>query len=180
MYKIRIVEPFPCSVQETYEATSRDFDPLAKYIPNVTLIKTLVHETLDDGRERWALKFHGDGAIPLIARPVINPSMLRWKEELVCNPKDMTIEWSIVTDHFTDHFKCVGITYNREKPGGGSEVEVKGVMELTLRHIPGFPDSLVQKAAALFEPFVGKLIEPNLRKFYQAVKKRMANESKIK
>jgi len=177
MYKFKIREPFPCSVGKTYEITTTDFDSLAKYIPNVTKIVTEETEQLEDGRTRYMLWFNGEGAIPAIARPVIKPSMLRWREEMICNPDDMTIEWRVITEHFTDHVKCGGKTYNRETEKG-SEVVVDGEFEITLKHLPGFPDGLVRKAARACEPFIGRLIQPNLKKFYRAVKRRLKDEEK--
>ena len=77
----------------------------------------------------------------------------------------------IKTDYFTEYFNCSGITNNVEK-GSGSEIVIEGVLEVTLKSLPGFPDKLVQKVVKLFEPFVGKLIAPNIKEFYQAIKKR--------
>lgn len=171
MYKFKVTEPFSCTKEKAYEVTSRDFEGLEKYIPNVTLIKTEAHETLEDGRERWMLKFHGDGAIPALARAIVKPDMLRWKEEMICNPADMTIEWSVITQYYTEYFHCSGITYYREK-GPVSVVEIDGKLWVDPMKIPGIPDSLVRKAILLLEPFVGKLIAPNLGKFYKAIKKR--------
>ncbi|MEW6203174.1 MAG: hypothetical protein AB1546_14440 [bacterium] len=179
MYKFKHKESFPCPAREAFEAGTRDFEDLGKYIPNVTKIEVLHHETLDDGRKRWLLKFHGDGAIPLIARAVIKPRMLRWKEEMICNPGDMTIEWSIETYYFTEHFHCAGKTHYYDR-GSTCDVVVDGCLNVTLSHLPGFHDVLVRKAVQLLEPFVGRLIAPNLGKFYKAIKRRLKVEGKIR
>lgn len=178
MYKFKYVERFPCSKEAAYEGTTCDFDGLEKYIPNVTAIKVLADEKMDDGRHRWLLHFRGDGAIPAIARRVVKPKMLRWKEEMICNPDDLTIKWDIETEYFTEHVHCGGTTYYRDNPKG-SEVLVDGYFEVTLTHLFPFPDSLVRKAVKLLEPFVGKLIAPNLGKFYRACKKRMKDQGKL-
>ncbi|MFH1539454.1 MAG: hypothetical protein ABIH66_10880 [bacterium] len=178
MYKFKHVERFPCSKEAAYEGTTVSFDGLEKYIPNVTRIKVLADETTDDGNHRWLLHFHGDGAIPAIARAVVKPGMLRWKEEMICNPKDLTIKWEIITDYFTEHVHCGGTTYYKDTPKG-SEVLIDGYFEVTLSHLPPFPDVLVKKAVKLLEPFVGRLIAPNLGKFYKACKKMMKDQGKL-
>lgn len=175
MYKFRFNEPFPCTAMETYDATTSNFEPLVKYIPNVTKIKITSQEKMEDGSTRMMVKFHGDGAIPLIARSVIKPEMLRWDEEMICNPEDMTIKWTVKAAHFSEHVHCGGLTRNVQN-GNGSEVVLEGYLDITLSHLPGLPDGLVRKAVEMVEPFIGKLITPNLKKFYQAVKKNMADK----
>lgn len=177
MYKFKFTEAFPCSAKETYDATTSNFEPLVKYIPNVTKIKITQEEKLENGGKRMIVKFHGDGAIPAIAKAVIKPDMLRWEEELICDPEELTIKWSVKTEHFTEFVNCGGLTRNVRK-GDSSEVVLEGYLDITLSHLPGLPDGLVKKAVQMVEPFIGKLIAPNLRKFYQAVKKNMAAEKK--
>lgn len=175
MYKFKIVERFPYPLDVTFDATTKDFDPLQKYVPNVTMIKTEKQEMLDDNREFFLLRFHGDGAIPAVARPVVKPKMLRWNEELVCDHEKYTIEWKIITDYFTEHVHCSGITYYYEEEKG-TRVEVNGTFDITLKRLPGLPDRLVQKAVKIVVPFIGRLAEPNLKDFYKAVKRRMKDE----
>ncbi|MBF0100573.1 MAG: hypothetical protein HQK77_06655 [Desulfobacterales bacterium] len=175
MYQFTIVEPFNYPLRQTYEATTKEFDPLQPYIPNVTLIKTLECTEISPHCVRWYLRFHGDGAIPAIARPVINPTMLRWNEILICDHEHLTIEWEIIADHFTEHVHCKGITYYHEAPHG-TNVEIQGTFAITLDHLPGLPDYVVKKAVNIVEVFIGKLIEPNIKRFYQAVKQRMEDE----
>ena len=52
--------------------------------------------------------------------------------------------------------------------------------DLYFHLLPGFPDSLVQRAVRAFEPFVGKFIEPNLSRFYKAMKRCMKDRGQLK
>lgn len=178
MYRFKYTERFPCSKEKAFEGTTCDFDGLEKYIPNITRIKTLSKQELPDGSVDWLLHFHGDGAIPLVARSVVKPTMLRWKEEMLCNPNDLTIEWKIIADHFTEHVNAGGKTYYKDS-AGGSEVLIEGYLDVALSHLPPFPDSVVKQAVKLLEPFIGRLIAPNLGKFYQAIKKRMKERGQL-
>ncbi len=175
MYKFKLIEHFPYPLDVTFEATSKDFDPLQKYVPNVTKIKTKKQEMLEDGREFFLLRFHGDGAIPAIARPVIKPKMLRWHEEMICDHEKKIIEWKVITDYFTEYVHSSGFTYYYEEEKG-TKVVIDGTFDITLKRLPGLPDRLVQKAVKIVVPFIGKLAEPNMKDFYKAVKKRMNDE----
>ncbi|HOY63386.1 MAG: hypothetical protein BWY28_00130 [bacterium ADurb.Bin236] len=171
MYKFKVIEPFACDKEKAFETTTRDFDGLEKHIKNVTMIKTETHEKSPEGVERWMLMFHGDGAIPLIARAVVKPDMLRWREELICDPRDLTIKWKIITNHFTEYFHCDGVTHYIDAPEG-SRVEIDGRLWVDPMKIPGISENLVRRAIEKLEPFIGALISPNLKVFYKAIKKR--------
>jgi len=179
MYKFKYKERFNCDAKTAFAGTTGDFAGIEKYVPNITKVEILSHEVKDGGDFRWLLKFHGDGSIPLVARAVIRPDMLCWNEELLCDPRALAIDWKIETYFFKEHFKCGGHTTYIDLPGG-SEMIVDGFLNVTLSHLPGFPDHLVKRAVAAFEPFVGKFVEPNLSRFYKAMKKRMADRGELK
>ncbi|MBF0227230.1 MAG: hypothetical protein HQK76_17425 [Desulfobacterales bacterium] len=178
MYQIYIEEFFPYPVRDTFEATTKEFDPLQKYIPNLTLLKTVETKMLDEGRKWWNLRFHGDSAIPAVARPIIKPSMLRWTQHMVCDHNEMTIEWKIITDYFTEHIECSGMTYYHTEKDG-TKIEIDGNFSITLEKIPGIPSIIVRKAVAIVEPFIGRLITPNMKEFYSAIKKRIKEEKLV-
>jgi len=175
MYHFNIHEFFPYSVRETFEATSKDFDSVQEYVPNLTLLKTLEQKQMGEGKVYWLLRFHGDGALPSLARPVIKPEMLRWHEEMICDHEKMTIEWKVITDYFTEHIHCGGITYYHEAEGG-TDVEIKGSLSITLEKLPAIPSVIVKKAVKIVEPFIGKLTAPNMKEFYTAIKRKMETE----
>ena len=175
MYEFVIKEPFPYPLQQTYEATTTDFDSLLPYIPNLSKLQTFTREALEDQKVRYLIGFHGDSAIPTIARPIIKPSMLKWVEELICDPNQHVLQWEIITDHFTDHIQCRGQTYYDPTPQG-TDIRIHGSLAINLEHVPGLPNFLVKKAVNVLEIFVGRLLRPNLREFYQAIKQRMADQ----
>lgn len=179
MYKFKYREKFPCEPKMAFEGTTTKFAGLEKYIPNVTKIEVLEQETRDDGVYRWLLKFYGDGAIPLVARSIVKSDMLRWNEELICDPNALTIEWKIQTFAFKEHVHCGGKTTYKDAPGG-SELTIDGYLDITITHLPGLPDSLVIKAVGVLEPFLGKFIAPNLGKFYSGCKKLMKDRGQLK
>lgn len=166
-------ERFDCSPETAYYCTTRDFEGLENYIPNITRIRVREHEFLPDGRERWLLQLSGDGAVPAIALPVIKPDMLRIDEELHCDPQNLTVEWKITPYFFTEHYHCSGIARMTPTPTG-SEITLKGTLHISLTHIDGLPDALVIRGVQILEPFLVRMAKQNLHKFYDACRARLA------
>lgn len=168
-------EQFDCSPETAYYCTTRDFEGLEKYTPNITRIRERLHEHLPDGREHWILELRGDGAIPVIARPAIKPTMLRIDEELHCDPEALTVEWKITPYFFTEYYHCHGIARMLPTPTG-SEIILQGTLHISLTHVDGFPDPLVIRGVQILEPFLVRMAKHNLHKFYDACRARLADK----
>ena len=166
---------FPATPRETFDVTTRDFEGLEKYIPNIATIRVLEHEPLPDERFRVLLRFSGEGAIPALARPLIKPDMVRWEEELVCDPAAPAVAWSLRSKMFEDQFQCRGETRFWEA-GRGTRIELRGALHISLTSLPGIPDALVRRAVETVEPFLVKIAEFNLGRFYDACKRRLKHE----
>lgn len=175
MRKFNLTWTFPATPLETFDVTTRDFEGLEKYIPNIASIQVMEREELDDGRVRWLLQFSGEGAIPTIARPVVRPDMVRWDEELLCDRDNLSVAWSLRSRYFTEHFHCRGVTQFHEN-GPATRIELNGRLDITMKSLPGFPDTLVQRAVMVIEPFLVKIAEINLGKFYSACRRRLRDE----
>ena len=177
MYEFHITDNFPYSVEETFYATARDFDTLLEYIPNLTKLETIKHEKLDEHRDRFVVRFHADAVLPSVAKALIKPEMLRWSETILTDSQQKRIDWEVITDYFTDHIHCKGVTTYVVLPEG-SQIDLKGSFELAIDHVPGIPQFIVKKVVQILEPFIGKLIAPNMMEFYDAAKKRLQTQKK--
>src|SRR5207302_848630 len=60
------------------------------------------------GRQRLVNVWHGEGAIPAVARRFIKPHMLRWTDRAVWDEGGWTCEWNQETAFFTDRVCCSG------------------------------------------------------------------------
>ena len=167
---------FPATPLETFDVTTRDFEGLEKYIPNIATIRVLEHELLEHGRVRWLLRFSGEGAVPTVARPIIKPDMVRWDEELLCDRSGPSVAWSLDSRYFTEYFHCRGVTRFYDADGGATRIELNGQLNITMKSLPGFPDPLVQRAVGVEEPFLVKVAEVNLTKFYEACRRRLRDQ----
>ncbi|MEW5945287.1 MAG: hypothetical protein AB1742_03730 [bacterium] len=178
MLKFKIVENFPFPLKKVFEFAASNFEGLEEHIPNVKRIRVLKKEKLDENREKWTVLFHGAGPIPMLARPIVRPYMLRWKEEMIFDFDKLTVEWNVQPFHFREHFQCRGITHCREENNGASRIEVVGSLAITLNRLMGLPDSATTAAAQIIERFIGGLIEPNLRRYYHALREMMNEEQR--
>lgn len=166
---------FPAAPEDAFDVATRDFEGLEKYIPNIATIRVLEYEPLPHGRTRWLLQFSGEGAIPVVARPVIKPDMVRWDEELICDPRNLSVQWSLRSIYFTKQFHCHGNT-RFEEHEQGARIVLTGRLDISIKNLPGFPDVIVRRAVDVIEPFLVKIAEFNLGKFYDACRKRLHDE----
>ena len=108
-------------------------------------------------------------------RKILRTSEQSWNEEVICNPDKLTVDWKVITCVYPEHVHCSGTTYYLDREEG-SVIEIDGVIHLDPVDIPGVPRKIVKRAIKIVEPFIGRMIEPNLGKFYKAVKKMMAEK----
>lgn len=175
MVRIDFTEPFPCSAQQAYDVATTDFPDIVDYVPNVDRLITLERVPLEHGRERGLYEFHARSPLPPPLSGIIRPEMLRWRQTLVYDPARRRLDWSVEPAVFPGHIHCHGVTQFLDRPPGGSTVHVTGALRIDTLPIPAFPDAFLIRISRLLESVAGRLIEPNLRQFYQAIKKLAAD-----
>lgn len=171
MVRIDFTEPFPCSAQKAFDAAITDFPDIANYVPNLQSLVTLERAPLGDGRERGLYEFRARSPLPPIVSAIIRPEMLSWKQTLIYDPALLRIDWVAYPFFFPDHIHCHGVTEFHDTGINTSRVRVTGEFRIDTLPIPAFPNAFLARASALLESVAGKLIEPNLRQFYRAIKK---------
>jgi len=148
------------------------FEGIEKYLPNIKEIKTISREKLDSHIEKWHLRFDAESAIPGIARIVFRPDMLRWEEVLICNSRELKVEWSIIPHYFKEYIFCSGETSYLDSDDG-SIIDIKGIINIKPFRVLGIPEPAMKKIIETIEPFIAKVVEPNVLRFYRALKKMM-------
>jgi hypothetical protein len=171
MVRIDFTEPFPCAAQNAYSAATMEYPGIIAYVPNLQSLVTLERETLEDGRERGLYEFRAKSPLPPVLASIIRPEMLSWKQTLIYDPRLLSIDWTVHPAFFPNHIHCHGLTEFLDMAPGRSRVRVTGEFWIDTLPIPAFPNAFLVKASALLEAVAGRLIEPNLRQFYRAIKK---------
>ena len=144
---------------------------VAAFMPNVTGIDELERIEEAPGRRRLVNVWHGEGAIPAVARRFIKPEMLRWTDRAVWDEGDWSCEWNQETAFFTDRVSCSGSNRYVEVDPGTTRIEIRGTFELRLQGLPGLPSLLARRATPVVERFIVGLITPNREKTAVAVER---------
>ena len=171
MVTIDFTEPFPSDARTAYTVATTEYPGIVDYVPNVERLETLERVPIDGGRERGLYEFHASSPLPRVLQSIIRPEMLSWKQTLIYDPGRMRIEWTVHPFFFPNHIHCSGATDFIDTSGGRSRVHVTGRFRIDTLPIPAFPNAFLTRASAMLESAAGKLIEPNLKQFYRAIKK---------
>lgn len=176
MFKFHSRDRFPCSAKDLLLRTMYHFDEYEKFAPNVTRVDVLSREKLDDEREKITVNVFADAALPPIARVFGQPTDMAWKEYYWVDLEKMVVDWKVETPVFTEYVDCRGTSSCRDTQGGGSELVINGDFEIRTPRIPGVPTPIVKTAIGVVEPFVGKMVTLNLKKYFENVRKHMERE----
>ena len=150
--------------RQTVYVTYRDrLEDLVPYLPNIDEVEVLESER--DGSElhvtnRWT----ASAPIPKIARRVIRPEMLSWRDFAVWHDDEWCCEWQIENPLLPKQVRVEGRNTFVEESSGRCRFEIRGQLEIDGAGLPGVPAPLGRRIAPHIERFVVALIEPNLVK----------------
>lgn len=178
MYNFFFKETFPCGGEELIRRTMYDFSEYTKFAPNVTGIDIISREKQEDGREKIVVRVYVNVSLPGPVKAVFNFTEMDWKEHYIVDLENKTVDWKVETPVFTEYVDCGGTSYSNELPGGGSELVIKGSMNVRTPPMKGVPPSVVKGIIAMIEPFIGNMVTYNLKNYFKSVKACIAKEIK--
>jgi hypothetical protein len=135
---------------------------IVAFMPNVTSVDSVERVEESPGRHRVVNVWHGEGAIPAVARRFIKPNMLQWTDRAVWEESDWTCKWEQETAFFTDRVTCAGRNRYVEVDPRVTRIEIRGTFALRLQGLTGLPGPLARRATPAVERFIVGLITPNL------------------
>lgn len=162
-------------------STYRDRLPeLVPYLPNIKAITVLERE--DDhqgtpGVSKLLNLWEAKGEIPKVAQSIIKPDMVAWHDHALWNENQWICEWRTVPKMFTDNIRCEGSS-NYLEDGDGTILQIRGILDLDLKGVPGVPKFLAGKVAPHVEKFVVDLLKPNLISVADGLEKFLKAEAK--
>jgi hypothetical protein len=169
--EIRSTDIVPHPVDEVYR-TFRDRMPeITQYIRNVDRIVVEKREELGKGKVHLINHWYAVGEIPPVARSVVKPDMLSWRDDATWDDSSRTATWKLETFFFRESVRCYGTTRFAAKGDGGTEVRIEGNLEIRVIDLPMVPGLLKKKVSAEIERFVAALIGPNLKNATVGVQK---------
>lgn len=148
--------------RELVFSTYRDRLPeLVPHLPNIRSIKVVSRD--DDGAKSKLLNdWDGEGEIPKVAQSILKPEMLGWLDHAEWDQDAWTCDWRTETRMFTKNVTCHGHNTYVEDGPEATILQIRGVLEMDLKGIPGVPRFLASKVAPHVEKFVISLLKPNL------------------
>jgi len=135
---------------------------IVAFMPNVTAIDPIDRVEEGPGRHSIVNVWHGEGAIPAVARRFIKPNMLQWTDRAVWDEAAWTCEWDQETAFFANRVGCSGRNHYVEVEPGVTGIEIRGTFSLRLKGLAGLPGPLARRATPAVERFIVGLITPNL------------------
>jgi hypothetical protein len=138
-------------------------DRLPELVPHLPNIKRITVQKRDDegGVSKLLNLWEAKGEIPKVAQPIIKPEMVAWLDHAKWNQNDWTCEWRTEPRMFTESIRCEG--KNQYVVDGGETIlQIRGVLEIDLKGVPGVPKFLAGKVAPIVEKFIVDLLRPNL------------------
>ncbi len=156
--------------QAVFEAHRDHLVDLLPYLPNID--RVIVEERVEDGQVVRLLN-HWYGAssdVPAPLRPVIRPDMLSWVDRAEWDMGKWRCSWNITLMALPDAVTARGLNVFRDE-GGCTVIQNNGEFILHPERIPGVPSFLAKQLAPALERFVVGLLEPNLRKSNDAVRR---------
>jgi len=179
MIKLRFKESMPCTTQWFMEYSLSDFDDYARYAPNVTRVEVFSREALPDGRKKIVLTVYAEGWLPPAVMAFFKQKEICWKEHYIVNEAAGVVDWRIETPVFNEYIDCGG-TSNCRDTANGCDLTITGQMDIRTPKIKGIPDSVTRAVTGAVEPFVIKMVELNLKKYFSNLRADLLKKKKSK
>lgn len=166
MYKFHMTQTFKSEPREVLHEGLTDFEDMPKYMPNIKRIQVLSREKTDDTHENIIVRVFADvDSIPPIARPFMKSSDMNWKEYYTVDYERIVVDWKVETPQFTEFVDCRGTSHCKPH-ADGCELVIEGRM--IIHTPPGtlLGSSVGRAVVTAIEPFIGKLVTANLKKYF--------------
>ena len=154
-------------VYETYRDRLAELVP---YLPNVEKI-TVASSEREGATLHLLNEWKAKGDIPRVARSIIKPEMLRWKDFADWHDDEWSVDWRMELAFLNEVVETHGRNRFVEMGDDRARVEIRGVLNIDGSKIPGVPRLLGRKIAPQIEKFVVSLIKPNLVKTADGVQR---------
>jgi len=154
-------------VYETYRDRLAELVP---YLPNIEGITVLSSER--DGSDLHLLnEWKGKGDIPRVARSIIKPEMLKWKDFADWHDDEWCVDWRMELAFLNEVVETHGRNRFVEIGDDRTRLEIRGILDIDGTRIPGVPRLVGRKIAPQIEKFVVSMIKPNLVKTADGVQR---------
>ncbi|MEM1023311.1 MAG: DUF2505 family protein [Myxococcota bacterium] len=141
-------------------------DRLTEMVPYLGNINSIVEESRqDEGGLSHVVNIwrSSDADLPKVARSVVKPDMLAWRDHAKWNAEEWTCEWRVEHLAFGQAVDCAGKNRFIDR-GDSCTVEIRGHLNVDAKHMPGVPRLLAGTVGPVIERFIVESIKANLVK----------------
>jgi len=107
--KIESVDVIPYERGLVFATLGDELVQLVPYLPNIETIEEREREELGVGSIRVLNWWKAESDIPKVARAVIKPDMLHWKDHAPWHEERWSCEWRLETSFFPERVTCRGM-----------------------------------------------------------------------
>ena len=108
--------------------------------------------------------------VPAVIRPLVKPELLTWVDRATWDSSKWRTDWDIQLNALADAVTARGFNTFLEEDGE-TIIQMQGEFVIHPDRVPGVPAFVARAAAPALERFVVGLLEPNLRRTNQSVRK---------
>lgn len=154
------------------ERSTGDFTEYVKYAPNIVKIEILSREKIEEGVENVTVRVFAESWLPPIMRTFVKDTDMNWKEHYRIDMNKNAFDWKVETPIFSKFINCSGTT-SCHAISSGCEMTISGNINIETSKMPGLPPPLARSLAGIVEPFIGKTVILNLKKYFENIRKSM-------
>ena len=176
MYKFHLTQDYRATPAAVVEYSMGRFEECAEYMPNVERIQILSRERTAPHIEKLNAEVFAESQIPKIAQPFMKKSDLHWKEFYTIDYEKNTVSWVVEPPVFPDAVECHGTSYFNVK-GDGCEMVLEGMLDIGIPKQYRLTAKLFKPVISVVEPFVAKMVNSNLKKYFKALSDAMDREA---
>lgn len=149
-------------INKVFVTYLQNLPQLVEFLPNIDAIERISYTPREDGTidvvHRWKAS---DRDVPKIARAFIKPHMLTWHDHATWDPARGLCTWRTELMFLNDAIEVKGANRFIDQ-GGCTGFEASAEISVDATRIPGVPRPFAGQVKRAMEPFVLKLIEPNM------------------
>lgn len=133
--EIRVRHPFPCSPSRYWEiVTSPGYDEELRKNADVEL--TVLSREEKDGKLHERLRISPRKELPTVMQKATGAKRLSYVQELVSDPKTLTIAWKVLSDVMPEKVSASGTT-TVTADGGGCVRDLRGDVKVAIPLVGG-------------------------------------------
>jgi hypothetical protein len=155
--EVRLPVPRPLA----FAAYRDEITRVLEFLPNVRTVEVKLRK--EEGAIVHQMReWHGGGEVPAAVRGIITQSMLGWTDHVSWDVITFCSDWRIESHAFPEGVHCRGRATFLEEPNGATLVEMRGVVDVDARRLPGIPGYLAAPVGRSVEEFLVGRIRANL------------------